>query len=156
MGRIQSNIGLISGLPILDTVDQLMAIQARPRDLIADRAAQLVREQEAVATLTAKVLAVQLAARRLANDAVFEAKTASSSRPELISVTATGDANPAQYRLTPVRRAETHQLLSTGFVSTDEPIGAGQFSVRFGGALDDSATLDQLNEGRGVRRGRRR
>ncbi len=153
MGRIQSNIGLITGLPILDTVDQLMAIQARPREMIATRAGQIVRQQEAVASLTAKVLAVQLSARRLANEDVFEAKTASSSRPELIQVTTTGNPAAAQYRLTPVRRAETHQMLSTGFSSIDEPIGAGEFTFRFGGSINEGVGLDELNEGRGVRRG---
>ena len=34
MGRIASSIGIITGVPITDTVDQLIAISARPRDLI--------------------------------------------------------------------------------------------------------------------------
>ena len=37
MGQIQTSMGLITGIPILDTVDKLMAISARPRDLITAR-----------------------------------------------------------------------------------------------------------------------
>ena len=153
MGRIQSNIGLITGLPIQDTVDQLMAVQARSRDLVVARGKELLREREAIATLTAKALAVQFAAARLGRDSVFDAKSASSSRPELIQVTTTGNPADGSYQLTPVRQAQAQQLLSTGFASRDNPIGAGSFSLRFGGFVDQPVELETLNAGRGVRRG---
>ena len=34
MTRIQSSVGLITGIPIEETVNKLMAIAARPRDLL--------------------------------------------------------------------------------------------------------------------------
>ena len=34
MGRIQSSVGLITGIPIQDTVDQLIKLAAKPRDLL--------------------------------------------------------------------------------------------------------------------------
>ncbi len=36
MGRIISNVGLATGINITDTVNQLLSIQARPRDLLSN------------------------------------------------------------------------------------------------------------------------
>ena len=45
MGRITSSVGLISGLPTTDIINQLMAIQARPRDLLQSRTQTLQQQQ---------------------------------------------------------------------------------------------------------------
>ena len=41
MGRIQSSVGLITGTDIVGTVEQLIAISARPRDRLLSRTALL-------------------------------------------------------------------------------------------------------------------
>ena len=49
MGRITSNIGLITGIPITDTVDQLIGVAGAPRDLLSSRNQGLQQQQLAIA-----------------------------------------------------------------------------------------------------------
>src|SRR5437773_1423775 len=107
MGRITSNIGLITGIPIADTVDQLMKVAGRARDLIVARNKSLQDEGSAVAQLTAATLAVQFAAKRLASATAFDTKTVSSSNPATLSASVTGAPAAGSYQFTPVHQAQT-------------------------------------------------
>ena len=53
MGRIQSDIGLVTGINIKDTVDQLIALQAKPRDAATQRQAALKAQQTSIGELLA-------------------------------------------------------------------------------------------------------
>lgn len=154
MGRIQSSVGLITGIPIQDTVDQLIALSARPRDLLTQRTESLQSQQDGIAQLTASVIGVQLSIQGLRNSSTFNTKTVTSSNESLISTAVTGTPAAGTYRFTPIRRAQAHQLLSTGFTSKTAALGAGDVSLGFGGFVDRSVSLDQLNGGLGVERGR--
>lgn len=153
MGRITSSIGLVTGVPIEDTVNQLMALNARPRDLITARNAALQQEQLATNTLLAGVVGVQLAVRNLNDSSLFEQRTVSSSNTDLLSVVQNGTPPPGNYQFTPIREAQSHQLLSTGFAASDQPVGSGEFSFSFGGFVDQAIDLSSLNGGTGVERG---
>src|SRR5688500_17252197 len=89
MGRIQSSVGLTTGFPIQETVEQLIALQARPRDALVARQKLYQAQQAAVVDLTASILGVQLAARRFKSIALFEQKTVASSNTSLLTATAT-------------------------------------------------------------------
>ena len=154
MGRIQSTVGLITGIPIQDTVDQLIALSAKPRDLLVNRTQQLQAEQTGIAQLTASVIGVQLSIQGLRNSTIFGTKTVTSSDKALVNATSTGSPAAGSYNITPVRRAQAHQLLSGGFSSKTAPIGAGEVSLGFGGFVDRSVSLDRLNSGGGVERGK--
>lgn len=155
MGRIQSSIGIITGVPISDTVDQLIALSARPRDLLVQRTAAFQQQQIAVTDLTAVVIGLQLAADNLGKPELFSQTNISSSHSDLLSVTKNGEPPLGNYQFTPVRVASSHQLLSSGFSSRDESLGvSGSFSFRFGGFVDQGVELAELNGGTGVRRGK--
>jgi flagellar hook-associated protein 2 len=154
MARIQSSVGLITGVPIAETVDQLIAISARPRDLLVQRSKQLQAEQVALSEVTALVVGLQLASRRLGDESLFQRKQVTSSNEDLVSAAITGNPAEGTFRFTPVQIAQKHQVLSDGFAQRDEPLGAGEFSVRFGGFVDRGLSLDELNGGQGVERGR--
>jgi len=79
MGRIQSGIGLVTGIPIADTVDQLIALAARPRNLLLERTAQLAQQQVGITALTALAIGVEFSINQLADESVFQARVASSS-----------------------------------------------------------------------------
>ena len=155
MGQIQSNFGLVTGFPIVDTVDQLISISARPRDLVIARNEQLKAEQIALAQLSSLLLSFKLSTKQLANSSVFQAKTANSSNTSLLTAAISTDGNPAlgSYQFTPVRRAQNQQLLSSPFATKDQSIGAGSLTFQFGGFLDRGIDLRQLNDGAGVQRG---
>jgi flagellar hook-associated protein 2 len=151
---IQTETGLVSGIPIVDTVDQLMAISARPRDRLEARNYAMQQQQVAIGELTALTIAIQMSANNLAKESVFEQRVASSSNDDLLGAAITGDAVAGQYEFTPVRTAQTHQMISGGVATVDEPLSEGQLSIAFGGFVDQSLDLDALNGGQGVERGK--
>ncbi len=154
MGRIQSSVGLITGVPITQTVDQLIALKAKPRDLLLSRTQELQQQQVAVGELTALTIAIQLASDKLGATEIFETKQANSSNPDLLSAQVTGDPAPGIYQFTPVRQAQNHQVVSQGFASLDDPVGSGSFTLQRGGFVDQPLELSQLNGGDGVQRGK--
>ena len=103
MGAIQSSIGLITGVPIQDTVNQLLQISARPRILLESRTKALEAEQLAIAELTALVIGIQLATDKLASPDQFSQTTAASSNPALLSAVVTGNPPIGTLQFTPIR-----------------------------------------------------
>lgn len=153
MGRITSSVGLVTGVPIADTVDQLIAISARPRDLLVQRTETLQAEQLGIAELTASTIAVQLSIQNLRTSTLFDQKNVTVSDDSLLTTSVTGTPAAGTYQFTPVRQAQAHQLLSGGFATRDTALGGGEVSLRFGGFVDRSVILDELNGGAGVERG---
>lgn len=154
MARIQSSVGIVSGIPIKDTVDQLVALQGLARDRLVSRNKVLGAQQAALTDLTALTLGVQFAIRRLKTTDLFGQRTVTSSRPELLTATASAAAPPGQYQFVPARLAQAHQTLSTGLAARDQALGGGTLSVRLGGHINPGASLADLNGGLGVARGK--
>src|SRR5262245_57134591 len=107
MGRIQSSVGIISGIPIQETVDKLIALQGVPRDRLTDRSTVLGAQQAAITDLTALTLGVQFAIRRLKSLDLFGQKAVTSSDPGLLTATASTSATPGQYQFVPARLAQS-------------------------------------------------
>ena len=154
MAGLTSTNGLVTGIPIQNTVDQLIALQAQPRDRLLARQKVLQAEQSAVNDLMALTLGVQFAARRLMNLDLFSARKATSSNPALLTATASTSAVPGQYQFVPVRAAQSQHALSSGLAATDAALGGGTFTVRYGGQVDRGISLADLNSGAGVSRGK--
>ncbi len=154
MGRITTGIGLFSGVPIASTVDQLVALAARPRDLLVNLNKQRQNEQVALTTLSAKLLSFQFAARSLANKLLYDQRTVTSSQTDLLSVTATGKPPLGTHVFTPLATVQSHQFFSSGMASRTAPLGAGSFSVRFGGFVDHDTPLELLGGGSGTHPGK--
>lgn len=153
MGRITSSIGLATGINIEETVNKLIELSAQPRTLATARKTALGTQQAAITDLTALTLGVQFAARRLKTPTFF-AKSAVSSSSTAIAAVATGTVAAGTYEFTAVRKAQNSQLLSAGLAAKDQPLGAGTFNFRFGGAITQPVSLDALNGGGGVARGK--
>lgn len=153
MGRIQSNIGLITGVPIMDTVDALMGLAAKPRDLLVERTRGLQNEQMALTELSALLLKVQSATENLGKPDVYDQREVASSDPAILSATLTGAPPEGSYPFTALRMAQNQQMLSSGFRSESDPIGAGRLTFRFGPHLERSAPLELFGGGEGVARG---
>ncbi len=80
MAGIQASTGLISGVPIQDTVDKLMAISAQPRDRLTKLNTSLKNQQVAVGQLTALVIGIQLSTDQLGKSTLFT-QTKCRARP---------------------------------------------------------------------------
>lgn len=156
MGRIQSSIGLITGTDIVGTVDQLIAISARPRDRLLARTETLQKEQQAIAELTASVIGVQLAGNQLGTASLFRSKKAESSNSEAVSVEAGNAAVAGTHQVRTLQTAATHSIGSLQrFSALDQPLGyEGEIRLQpAGGFIDGAASLASLNGGRGVEPG---
>lgn len=156
MARISSNVGLVTGLNIEETVQKLMTVAARPRDLLKSRNDALKQEQTALDTLGSRLLAFQFAANKLKASSVFTTRQATSSKPDVLQVAipASGTPTLGSFQVRPVQAASSQQLVSQRFDAATTELGDGQFSFRFGGFVDKGISLDELNGGAGVPRGK--
>lgn len=156
MGRINSNVGLVTGLNIQDTVKQLMAIASRPKDILKTRTDALKQEQLAYDTLGSKLLSFQFSANKLKTSTVYSTRTAKSSNESLLQVAIATGATPSigTMQIRPVQAASAQQVVSQVFEGASANLGSGTFSFGFGGFLDQGINLDQINEGAGLQRGK--
>ena len=154
MGRIQSNIGLITGMPIGDTVDQLMVFSAKPRDMLIQRTGTLQKEPIAVTELSALLMAVQYVSQNLGKPDIYDQRQVSSNNANLLAATMTGKPPNGTHQFTPLRMSQYHQMLSSGFKSDSDPIGEGSFSFRYGAHVERNSPLELLGGGAGMTRGR--
>ncbi len=155
MGRLSSSIGLITGTDIVGTVDQLISISAQARNRLVARTETLQEQQSAVAELMALVIGVQLAGGRLNLPAQFQARAATSSNKDALSVVASSNAQLGNFTANTLQLAATHSAQSN-FRAADPKAAlglSGEIIIRGGGFLTGSASLADLNQGRGVQPG---
>lgn len=154
MGRIQSSIGLITGMPIVETVDALMQLASRPRDMLIARTRILQTERAAVTELTALLLAVKYITDNLGKEDIFDKRQVSSSDSTRLSAISIGQPPKGTYQFTPLRMVQTQQWLTSGVQSEDDSLGGGKMTFRFGDNVQRSASLDLFGGGEGVDRGK--
>ncbi len=154
MGRIQSSVGLITGVPIMDTVDALMSLASRPRDMLIARTRTLQSERAAVTELTALLLAVKYITDNLGKEDIFDKRQVSSSDSTRLSAISIGQPPKGTYQFTPLRMVQTQQWLTSGIQSDEAPLGGGKVTFRFGDHVQRSASLDLFGGGEGVTRGK--
>ena len=153
MGRIQSDVGLVTGINITETVDKLMAINSQPRDRLITRTDNLKKSQVAYTELTALVIGVQLATTQLGRADNFSSLKVTSSKTDIITASASGTPAAGKTKVTSVRLAQSQQLTSSAIASKTAPVGEGSLTIRTGGFIDRTTSLDDLNGGTGIERG---
>lgn len=155
MSSIQSSVGLISGINIEDTVNQLIAISARSRTNLQSRNVGIQQEQAAVGTLSATLLALQFTTNNLQTDA-FDARSVTSSDESSATVTVQEDATPSKgsFSFTSLQTSSAQQLVSDPIIDPSSGIGTGDLSIRFGGHLGKGVELGTLNGGEGFDTGK--
>ena len=133
MGQISSGVGLISGINFADLIDQLIALESRPKSIVESQNARLTTQQVAFQDINAKLLAHKFSVTSLLASSIFDATTASSSNETVLTATSTSSATPGTYSFTVDRLVSTQQVISSGFADQDTtPIGAGNRFGRFG------------------------
>ena len=155
MGRIQSNVGLITGIPITDTVDQLIGVAGQSRDLLSSRTRGLQQEQIAVNTLSTRILSLKFDLSKLKTTSPFQSRGVSSSKEDVLTATLASEGKPplGNFSLRPAQTASSQQLISQRFESLDDIQSVGSLNFGFGGFVDKGISLDALNNGDGVERG---
>ena len=155
MGRISSNIGLVTGLQITDTVDQLMQISAIPRDRLATRTQGLQSQQLAINSLASRLLSIKFSLNSLKVSSAYNSREVASSDTDVLIASLASDASPpvGNFTLRTVQTASSQQLLSQRLDDLESGLGSGTLSFGFGGIVDRGISLDELNDGAGVTRG---
>lgn len=153
MGRIQSDTGLITGIPITETIDKLMALASKPVDRLKTENTTLTARQTAVTDLSALLLSVQYLTKNLGKASVYNKQQATSSNANALSATVTGSPAIGTYQFTPVRMVSRQQVVSSGFKTTTDTVGSGKVTFRFGDNMSRSAQLGWFNGGEGIDRG---
>jgi flagellar hook-associated protein 2 len=157
MGQITSSVGLISGIDTAAIIEQLVALESRPKTQIEQRNSVLEAQQTAYQTVNAQLLALRSAGSRLVADDAFEATTATSSDETIAEVSSGVGAAVGNYALSVKQLVGSQQTISRGFVDSDAtflaPEGATLTFNRGEARLDRQTLLSELNGGQGVQRG---
>ena len=156
MGSISTGVGLLSGIDTASLIESLLAIDQRGKIPIQIRLAQLSTAKSALLDVNSRLLALKTTSSAFRLDNVFKSVLATSSNPDQVGVTATGNPTPGAYSLLVKQLASSSQFLTSGFASRDaSPLGLDQLQFELGnGRLRDDFDLANLNGGAGVSRGR--
>ena len=155
MSGIMTGVGLFSGIDSASLIEQLLAVEARPRQLAERRLVQLQAQQAAYLDLNSRMSTLKNAASAFRTSLSFLAKSATSSNPETLSAVAGTDALQGSYTFVVDRLVTSRQLLSRGFTDTNAS-AAGIEELTFEdwrGRLDRDTSLALLNDGNGIDRG---
>jgi flagellar hook-associated protein 2 len=155
MGRITSGVGLVSGINSRDIIDQLMALEARPKTRLQSRIDKVNEQRLAYTEITTRLTSLRVNATMLKKPSSFTDAAATSSNEDVLTATASRGAAVGSYQLRVARLVTTQQLIGRGFADFDTArVGAGTLTLELGGGeITASNNLNDLNGGRGVGRG---
>lgn len=157
MGQITTGIGLVSGLDINSIVEQLIAIEARPKDLVEQRNEVLRSQQVAFQDINARLLALKGSSDSFSGSTSFSGTTSNSSDESIVSVSSGVGATPGTYQFTVGRLVAAQQSITRGFQDSNATAVAPNGGVltfdRGEARLDSETRLSNLNGGEGVSRG---
>jgi len=155
MSGISSGIGLISGIDQSALIDQLMEIEARPVRTLEARVGAVDVQRAAFLGLSAKILALQNAARRFDELSFFRQFGTSSTNENVLTALASEFAQPGVHTFRVSALATNHAVLSRGFNDPDQtPLGTGTLTISEAQSRVNQGTeLSALNGGHGVGRG---
>lgn len=154
MSRISTGVGLVSGMNIQQIVDQLVSVDARPRDLLLARVGVLNTQKAAFADITARITALLGRVNSFAQRQSFLSYRATSSNPDALTASVGENVQPGTYTFNVRALATTHHLISNGFRDRDAALGTGTLTIESAAArVNRAMELSELNGGAGVQRG---
>lgn len=156
MGTVTTGTGLVSGIDYASLIDNLINLEARPRDILQNRIDKNNDVFSLLSSISLQLTSSRLKAAKLTKGQVFTTRAASTSSSAL-SATAGAGTTPGTYSFTPKRLVSTQQSLSQGYASKT---ATGQLAsspstmtISQGGFVDSSTKLSTLNGGSGVQIG---
>ena len=156
MGGITSGVGIFSGVDSASLIEQLLAIDARPKTALQRRSSTISLQQTIFRDFNSKLSNMRSILKGIRDDKTFKASKAVSSSESSIKATASNNAAAGTYQFNVDRLVSTQQALSRGFGDRDTAgIGAASFTFESTlGRLDRDVPLSELNGGSGVSRGK--
>ncbi len=156
MSGITSSVGLLSGLPTQDIIDAYINASSGPVTLMEERVQALQIQRTAFADLAARLTSLKGIVSRFGESQFFQTFKSTSSDESVMTAITSSSARPGSYQFRVHSLVSNHQLIARGLSDADTtPVGAGTLTVEIGrGKLNPTTSLDRLNGGEGVRRGR--
>ncbi len=156
MGSITTGVGLISGINTAQLIEQLLAIEARPKRNLESRVSVLEAQRTALLDINARLLNLKNASSSFRLDRIFQSVQSLSSNEEVLTASVGKGTQPGSYSFIVKQLVQNNQLLSGGFADRETtPLGLDALSFEFGnGRLSVDRALEDLNGGTGVDRGR--
>ena len=111
MGRISSGVGLVSGINSKDIIDQLIALESRPKDLLKARMDGVDQQKLAYTDLLTRLTSLNINVTSLTKPSTFNNATVNSSNPNVLTATAAPSAPPGSYQFQVARTVTTQQLM---------------------------------------------
>ncbi len=155
MSGIASGIGLISGINTGELLDQLMQIERRPITNLEKRVKDIDTQRTRFLELSAKLLGIRNSITNFNKMAFFQRFNAASSNEAVLTAVASASAAPGSTTFRVHSLVTSHTMVSRGYADADRTsLGVGTVTVEVGGGrVNPHTELDELNGGRGVRRG---
>lgn len=152
---ITSSVGLVSGIDSGALIDQLIAIDSRPRLLVQRRIAELQQQNASYLAVNSSALQLQTVSAAFNSNDVFQSAAATSSNDSVLTATASSRAAVGTYQFTVDRLVSTQARLSKGFADPNTTgLGLNEFSIEDArGGVTTETRLTDLNGGAGVDRG---
>jgi flagellar hook-associated protein 2 len=151
---VQSSVGLISGIDYVSLVNQLIAVDAAPRDNLQVRTDALKAQEDALAALS---IMFQTAAYMIANlnkPEPFNRCDVSTSNDSLLKAVKNGSPVQGTYSFTPIQLAATQQTIAQGVSSDSTPLGkTGTITIGKTWNLGKNVDLSTINGGQGMAKG---
>lgn len=156
MGSITSGVGIFSGIDSRSIIDQLIAVESRPKQIIQQRVLQLQTQTAAMLDLNTRLSALRSAVEKFRTANPFDTNAATSGDDKLIKATASNSAAVGTYSFLIDKLVSSQQVLSRGFTDkTTSAVGAGTVKIVSAKArLDGDTLLSDLNDGAGITRGK--
>jgi len=151
-----TSTGLFSGIDANQLIEQLIQVESRPKVFAQQRLIQLQQQQASYLELNNLLGNLKSAAAQFRTQRSFQAKKATTSNEDVLSVTASTRAQPGTYRFVVDRLVSSQQVLSRGFSDRDQSaIGLDSLTLESAAArLDRETELADLNDGQGIDRGK--
>jgi flagellar hook-associated protein 2 len=154
MGGISSSVGLVSGINTGQIIEQLIAIESRPKAQLQSRIEKNNSVRVAYTELQTRLTSLRVNMQSLKRSTNFRTGVANSSNSNVLTATAGAGVTPGTYQFQVARLVSAQQSVTGGFGDSSSKVGAGTVTVELGGGeLKTTTDLSSLNGGAGVRRG---
>lgn len=128
-----TSAGVGSGLDIEGLVSKLVSAEGQPATLrLTRKEAVLQANLSALGNLKSALSTFQTSAEGLKDLSAFQARTATSSKEDLLTVSATNSAVASSYEVKIEKLAYAAKMHSGDFTSDTEVVGAGSLAINLG------------------------
>lgn len=140
-GSIFQFSGLSSGFNTDTILSKMLEVEKAPISRFQSRQAQITKEQTSWRSINTRMLALGTAAEKLQSADLFTQRSATSSQPEVLGVSAQPGQDLGSYTFSVEALARSHQAISQGYSTADAQVGTGTVTLSVGSAGFPPITL---------------